>query len=170
MLAYCLRLRDFLVIDVLTLAAGFVLRVVAGAMAADLAVSPGMLAFWLLFFFGLALLKRYAELVTMRSYDGPQARARAYLAKHAGPVAVVGCASGYLALLALALQTWFGQNLHGRYDLIWVAFVLLAYWVTHMWLMARHGRIHRDPLAFALSDPASRIVGAMTLAVMLIAT
>jgi len=51
MLGYCLRLRGLVVVDALAVAAGYGLRVVGGAIAAGLAVSPWETMFCFLFFF-----------------------------------------------------------------------------------------------------------------------
>jgi len=157
MLAYCFRLRDNVVVDVVTLAAGYALRVMAGSAATELPVAPLVVSACVLFFFGLALLKRYAELVTMRSIGG--SGARGYFVGHSAVVAGFGTASGYLAIAMLMLETGFEHPLFSRYSLIWIGYALVIYWTTHIWLMARRGRITDDPVSFTLTDPVSRIVG-----------
>ena len=168
MLAYCFKLREVLLLDVTTLAGGYTLRAVAGAVAAGLAVAWSLLAFCMLFFFGLALLKRYAELVTMHSIGRIQARA--YLARHSGILAVAGCGSGCLALGALAYLLSFDQRTSGRYALIWLLFPLLFYWLAHIWTMARRGRIVADPVTFAIADRPSWLVAALSALIVLLST
>lgn len=60
-IAYTLGLKRVAVLDVMIIAAGFVLRAVAGALAVDVSISPWLLlcAFWLALF--LALCKRRHE-------------------------------------------------------------------------------------------------------------
>ena len=99
MAAYCLKLRGIAVVDALTVAAGYSLRVVAGSVALGLAISGLLLIFCVLFFFGLTLLKRYAELIAMHSLVGATGQARAYLVQDRHRLAVFGCASAYGALL-----------------------------------------------------------------------
>jgi len=60
--AYSFALKRMLLIDVLTLAGLYALRILAGAAAADTVGSFWLLAFSLFFFFSLALVKRYVEL------------------------------------------------------------------------------------------------------------
>lgn len=169
MLAYCLRLRGLMVIDALAVAGGYALRVVGGALAAGLAVSGWETMFCFLFFFGLTLLKRYAELVTMRDVHGLSGKARAYLVQDGARVAVFGCSAGYSALLLLAYYLNAEQAGYPRHQLLWVLWVLLLYWFSHMWLMAGRGRINGDPVAFALKDRVSLIAGGMSLATVLLA-
>lgn len=79
MVAYSMRLRNYAIVDALALALGYTLRIWAGLLAVALDVSPWLLVCSTALFFGLALLKRYAELVTLRSRPGaawPRARLR----------------------------------------------------------------------------------------------
>jgi 4-hydroxybenzoate polyprenyltransferase len=167
--AYCLKLRGMAVVDALTVAAGYCLRLVAGSIALGVAISGSLLMFGILFFFGLTLLKRYAELITMRSLVGATGQARAYLVQDRHRIAVFGCTSAYVALLVFAFYIIdHGQQMYPRQEMIWVVWVLLLYWVTYMWLMARRGRIVGDPVTFALKDQVSQIVAALALVTMLI--
>ena len=128
-----------------------------------------MLIFCILFFFGLTLLKRYAELITMHSLVGSTGQARAYLVQDRQRIVVFGCASAYVALLVFGLYMIdLGQQGYPRQELIWVVWVLLLYWVTYMWLMAGRGRIVGDPVAFALKNRVSQIIAALALVTVLI--
>jgi 4-hydroxybenzoate polyprenyltransferase len=170
MAGYSLKLRDLLILDVLTLATGYALRVVAGAVAAKLEAPGWLLVSCVLFFAGLAFLKRYAELVTMRALQGEKARARAYRADQSRMVALIGCSSGYLAVLMLALHTGSEGPLTVRCAPVWFVFLLLLYWITHIWRMAHRGRIGDDPVAFTLRDRPSLIVAVLMAIAVLIAT
>jgi hypothetical protein len=108
------------------------------------------------------MIKRYAELVVMRTIDGLHAHARAYELEDSELLAALGGASGYLAVLVLALYiSETGQGAFGRHELIWLVCVLLLYWISYMWLMAHRARMHDDPLVFALRDKVSRVLMAL---------
>jgi hypothetical protein len=77
-LSYSLRLRDLVIVDVLALAGLHALRVLAGSAATGIPPSAWLIAFCVFLFFSLAMIKRYAELVVMRTVDGGHAHARAY--------------------------------------------------------------------------------------------
>jgi hypothetical protein len=83
----------------------------------------------------------------------------------------MGTASGYLAVLVLALyiSSNTAQALYGRYELIWFLCPLLLYWISHLWLMAHRGRIPDDPVVFAISDRVSRILMLLMLATSILA-
>jgi 4-hydroxybenzoate polyprenyltransferase len=158
-LSYSLRLKDLVILDVLALAGLHSLRVIAGSAATGIPPSAWLIAFCVFLFFSLAMIKRYAELVVMRTIDGLRAHARAYELEDSELLAALGGASGYLAVLVLALYiSETGQGAFGRHELIWLVCVLLLYWISYMWLMAHRARMHDDPLVFALRDNVSRVL------------
>jgi 4-hydroxybenzoate polyprenyltransferase len=157
-LAYSVRLKDVVILDVLTLAGLYALRVIGGSAAVGLPPSAWLLASCVFFFFSLAMVKRYAELVAMRRVEGKRAHARGYLLEDAELLAALGGASGYLAILVLALDIAgdAGPTPELRHDLVWLICLLLLYWISYAWLMAHRGRMHDDPLVFALNDRVSQ--------------
>ena len=170
-LSYSLRLKDIVILDVLALAGLYTLRVMAGAVAFGIPPSAWLLAFCGFLFFSLAMIKRYAELMAMRTLEGSRAHARAYLLEDSELLAALGGASGYLSVLVLALYIT-SEAMHDpevRYQLIWLVCVLLLYWISYMWLMAHRGRMHDDPLVFALRDRVSQVVIALMATTLLIA-
>jgi 4-hydroxybenzoate polyprenyltransferase len=173
-LAYSLGLKDLPVVDVLILAAGYAARVALGAVAVDVPISDWLLAFCIFLFYSLALVKRYAELAILRPLHGARTHARGYLLEDMGVIAAQGVASGYVAVLVLALYTTTQlmqfEGLHGRYRLFWLICLLLLYWISHLWLMADRGRIREDPVAFALKDRSSQVLMTLAVLIALVAT
>lgn len=170
-LAYSLRFKKLALLDVGLLAFLYTLRIVGGAAA--IAIWPAMclLAFSMFLFISLALVKRYAELITMRTVDGERAMARGYELGDAELLASIGTASGYTAVLVLALYIAGGaaRMLDWRHQLIWLVCPLLLYWLGYLWLIAHRGRMYHDPLVFALRDRTSRILILLMLAMVLLA-
>ena len=164
MIVYSMKLKDIPLVDVFVLAGGYALRVAAGAVAAQLRISAWLLTLCVFLFFSLALIKRYAELIVLESQPaaGP-ARARGYLSRDKAMLVAQGIASGYLAVMVLALytNTEISQRLYARHEVFWGVCLLLLYWVSYIWMAALRGRIVGDPVMFALSDRVSRwtIVG-----------
>jgi 4-hydroxybenzoate polyprenyltransferase len=169
-LSYSLRLKDLVILDVLALAGLHAMRVMAGSAATGIPPSAWLIAFCVFLFFSLAMIKRYAELVVMRTIDGLHAHARAYELEDSELLAALGGASGYLAVLVLALYvSETGGGVFGRHELIWLVCVLLLYWISYMWLMAHRARMHDDPLVFALRDRVSRVLIALMAVIFLFA-
>jgi len=159
MVGYSLRLKDIPLVDVLVLAGGYALRVAAGAVAVDIRISAWLLTLCVFLFFSLALIKRYAELVVLEAQpDTGSAQARGYLSRDKVILVAQGIASGYVSVLVLALYTNsdISQRMNTRHEFFWGTCLLLLYWVSYLWMMANRGRIHNDPVIFALSDRVSQ--------------
>ena len=167
MLAYSVRLKNYPIVDALVLAVGYSLRIYAGSLAVAVAVAPWLLVCSTALFFGLALLKRYAELLTLRPGLGPQGRVRGYGVGDAVMVAGLGTASDCIAVVLLALYPVVAAP-EAPHRTVWLLSALLLFWTGHMWLMAHRGRIHDDPVAFALGDPVSRVFGVAMVALLLV--
>jgi len=167
MCTYSLILKRLIALDVLVLAAGYGLRVAAGAAAAGVQPSAWLLALCGALFLSLALLKRYAELLA-RQVQGTADALRGYLPGDASILACQGIASGYIAVLVLALYSTMAHRPPTRQPYLWVLCVLLLYWINYLWLLARRGRLPHDPVLFTLRDPISgSLIGAMGIAALL---
>ena len=161
-------MKNIAVIDALALAAGYSLRILAGALAVDVDVSPWLLVCSSAMFFGLALLKRYAELIALRSTVGTEGRVRAYHIADSTILVGLGAAAGCIAVALLALYPLVESSPHDRWP-VWLVCSFLLFWIGHMWLMAHRGNIHEDPVAFAVHDPVSLTFGMLTVIVLLAA-
>ena len=160
MALYSMRLKEVAVLDVLILAGGYALRVGAGSFVAHIRPSVWLMALCMFLFLSLASIKRYAELIAVGAASGPSAKVRGYVASDQAIVGAEGIASGYVAVLVLALytNTSVAERLYRRRELVWVICLLLLYWLNYLWLMARRGRIGHDPLVFAFKDRTSLIL------------
>src|ERR1019366_6289810 len=75
-LTYSLYIKTVALLDVIVIAGFYTLRIMAGGAAVAIWPSEWLLAFSTFLFLSLALVKRYDELVVMRSVEGDQAKAR----------------------------------------------------------------------------------------------
>jgi 4-hydroxybenzoate polyprenyltransferase len=159
-LAYTLYFKRVALLDVLVLAGLYTLRILVGSVAVSIWPPHWLLAFSMFLFLSLALLKRYSELVVMRKIEGQSARARGYEVGDAELLVVKGTASGYLAVLVLALYIVSSSTNtgYGRHQLIWLLCPLLLYWIGQMWLIAYRGKMTDDPVVFAMTDRLSRLL------------
>jgi 4-hydroxybenzoate polyprenyltransferase len=160
--AYSLRLKRMAAVDVVCLAALYTLRIIAGGFAVSAPVSFWLLAFAMFLFFSLAMVKRYAELVSLGSDTDGHAPGRAYVHIDALVVLAMGTASGVMSIFVLALYIN-GDTvkvLYAQPDVLWLLCPLLLYWISRIWLLVARGRIHDDPVLFAVGDLTSYAVGA----------
>jgi len=160
-LAYSFALKAIVLIDALTLAGLYTLRMIAGAAAVTVPLSFWLLVFSGLLFLSLAFLKRFAELESLRRHQRLRAAGRGYLVEDLPLLQSLGTAAGYLSVLVLALyiNSPYIEALYRRPKLIWTLCVLMLYWVSRIWLIAQRGQMHDDPVVFALRDRHSLAIG-----------
>lgn len=171
-LFYSVDLKRRVFIDVLALSALYTIRVLAGGAASGVEVSDWLLALSVFLFVSLALLKRYADLRMLAERGHELSPGRGYRTADIDLLRSMGVASGYLAVLVLALYVSNPQvtQLYRAPRLLWLICPLLLYWVAHMWFLAHRGAIEDDPIVVAVRDPASYVVGALIIAVAAAAT
>lgn len=158
-LAYSLSAKRRPILDVITLAGLYTVRIFAGAEASGAPVSEWLASFSIFLFLSLALLKRTSELArTAQALPG-----RAYGPDDRAPILAMGCASGYLSVLVLALyiRSEDVQILYASPNWLWALGGLLLYWISRMWLLAARGEVDDDPIVFSLKDAASWAVAAL---------
>lgn len=170
-LGYSFHLKQVAVADVIILAALYTIRIFAGATAAQVPLSDWLLVFSLFIFLSLALVKRASELEMLREQQQKSTRGRGYQVGDREIVTSLGSASGYLAVLVLALYITSDDvvALYSHSRRLWGLIPLLLYWISRVWLLTQRGQMHEDPVVFALKDKTSYAVGALTAVVMLIA-
>jgi 4-hydroxybenzoate polyprenyltransferase len=169
-IAYSLALKRVAILDLVSLALLYTTRIVCGGYALGAAVSFWLLAFAMFFFFSLALLKRYAELVALER--DARAPGRGYAAHDAEVILAIGSAAAMVSALVLALyingET--AKNLYSRPEMLWILCPLLLYWIARVWLLAARGQMHDDPVLFAVRDAPSYAVAAVGALVVWLAT
>ncbi len=156
--AYSLRIKRLVMLDVITLASLYTLRVFAGVAAMSLVITFWILAFCLFIFLSLAFLKRYTELHDARQQNKTQETSgRGYYPGDLELLATLGGASGYTSVLVLAL--YINESASGALyrspAWMWAACPLLLYWLSWVWLLAHRGQMKDDPIVFALRDRVS---------------
>jgi len=170
---YSWRLKQMEIIDVLTLAILYSMRIVAGSVATGIPASSWFIIFAIFLFLSLALVKRLSELREMKNdSDSDHAhRERGYTINDLPLLLAFGTASGYLSafVFAMYLNSDRVAQLYTRPELLWLFCPLLLYWITRVWLLAWRGQMYDDPLAFASKDPHTYVVGALSVAIILFA-
>ena len=158
--AYSLGLKAVALLDVFILAGLYTIRVLAGTVAANVELSFWLLVFSLFLFFSLALLKRYSELFNLVKRDKESTAGRGYLTEDKSILGALGVASGYIAVLVMALylQTPEHMQVYRHPELLWVVFPALLFWVSRIWLLAHRGLINEDPVLFAVKDLPSYVI------------
>jgi 4-hydroxybenzoate polyprenyltransferase len=170
--AYSFGLKRLMLVDCLTLAVLYTLRIVAGAAAAHNVLSFWLLAFSVFLFLSLAFVKRYAELHVQMESGKDKVHGRGYFTSDAPLVQMLGVTSGYASavVLALYLNSDAVLQLYLTPEAVWGTVPVLLFWVSWIWMKAHRGEMHDDPLVFAVKDKASLVAGAMFAAALALGT
>lgn len=155
--AYSVKLKRLVLVDCLTLAGLYTLRILAGAAAISVRLSFWLLAFSIFIFTSLGFVKRYAELQVQSREGKTKVHGRGYYIIDTPIIEMLGIVAGYAAVLVLALYLQAESALtHYRTpEFIWGAVPILMFWISWIWLKANRGCMHDDPLIFAVKDKAS---------------
>lgn len=165
-LAYSFVLKKLLLVDVFALASLYTSRIMAGGAAAMIPLSSWLIMFSITIFLSLAFLKRYAELDDKQRAGGTSAAGRGYFTEDISILRSFGTSSGYLAVIIMAIYLNSpGSNLlYSHRSALWGVFAALMFWISWMWMEAFKGKMHDDPIVFALKDRTSvAAIGAIIL-------
>jgi len=171
-LAYSHVLKEFAIIDVLTLAGLYTLRVFVGGAAARVELSPWLLAFSMFLFISLAIVKRTSELQGLKEMRQERPLRRGYDARDLDVLSIVGTSAGQMAVLVFALYVSSDTvtRLYRRPNVLWLLCVIIFYWITAVWLKVYRGQMNEDPVVYALKDKPSYLLGLLALAVVYLAS
>lgn len=159
--AYTFVLKRRRVVDVVTLAALYTIRVIAGIAAIAVAPSMWLLTFSMFMFLSLALVKRVSELTRARE-DGGEAKGRGYVHQDLELLSSYGVSSSIAAavIFALYLDDDTTRQLYATPELLWGALPILLTWLMRVWLIAHRGQMNEDPILFAARDRWSLVAAA----------
>jgi 4-hydroxybenzoate polyprenyltransferase len=165
---YSFYLKRISTADVVALALLYTVRVVAGAAAISVVLSSWLLAFSMFIFVSLAYLKRYIEVCSLG--EGA-AKGRGYSGADAESMFSLGIANSTAATVVLAFYISSAEVkvLYREPEILWGLCLLMLYWSNRIWVGARRGKIHDDPVVFAIKDKVSRYICLLTLVVVLAA-
>lgn len=159
-LAYSLWLKRIALVDVFVLAALYLVRLFAGAVAVGVSVSQWLIGFSLFLFLSLALAKRYSELGALTPESQGAVAGRGYGESDRTLLGMLGVATGALSTLVLALYVTSREVavLYRHPEVLWGIVPLMLYWVSRIWLAEFRGLLREDPLLFTLRDLPSWLV------------
>ncbi len=160
-LAYSLLLKRLLLIDTITLAGLHAFRLLLGAVLADVVMSWWLASFSLVFFFSLALAKRYSEVRQWSGKDIQHISKRPYGEHHKNMVLVLGTIAAVASVIVLALYATdydFAMGFYHRPIFMWGAVAAVGMWLLHIWKLSHSGALTTDPVGYALTDRISLLL------------
>jgi 4-hydroxybenzoate polyprenyltransferase/phosphoserine phosphatase len=168
-LAYSLRLKRAVLVDVIVLSGLYTIRILAGSAATGVEVSTWLGSFSIFFFLSLAFVKRFAELENLRERGGATAKGRGYHTSDIEQLRSFGSASGYVsvAVLTLYISNLDAAQLYGHTRRLWLLVPVLLLWISRLWLQASRGALDEDPVVYAITDKRSLLLGVLVALIVL---
>jgi 4-hydroxybenzoate polyprenyltransferase/phosphoserine phosphatase len=152
--AYTFYLKRKMMVDIVTLASLYTLRVIAGTVAIGAVPSEWILAFSMFIFTAMALIKRYVELAARVDAGLPDPTNRDYRTSDLNVLGALAAASGLNAVTVFALYIS-SDTVHRLYrhpHALWLICPILLYWIGRALIMAERRLMDDDPILFALKD------------------
>lgn len=168
---YSWTLKHYVLIDVLMLAVLYTFRVLAGSVATEIPITQWLLAFSVFMFFGLALIKRCAELKSLQMANKNNTEGRDYRVQDLAVLWPLGIAASLCSVVVFGLYIGAPKttSAYVNADLLWLVGIGLLYWNARLWIKTGRGEMHDDPIVFAASDFGSQITLLTILGVTLVA-
>jgi 4-hydroxybenzoate polyprenyltransferase len=169
-LTYSLKVKQYVVMDVIALASLYTIRIIAGAVILDVPMSFWLLSFSMFIFLSLAIIKRCAELKLLEQNTQTRMIGRDYYVEDYLVLMSIGTSSAMLSILMFCFYV--NRNvLADQYQqptLLWLILPALCYWIMRMWIKTHRGEMHDDPIVFSLKDKAGIVtIGFMVLITLL---
>ena len=159
-LLYSVVLKKIIVMDIITLAALYTIRIVIGGISTGIDLSIWLLVFSLFIFLSLAAIKRQAELIlNQKNNIIKNNMGRGYSLGDLPFVSKIASISGYLSVLVMLLYINSPEiiSLYSSPWVLWVVCLIMLYWINYMISITKRGQMDDDPLLFAIKDKASYI-------------
>lgn len=156
---YSWTLKSYVLIDVLMLALLYTFRVFAGSVATNIHITQWLLSFSVFMFFGLALVKRCAELKSLQLAHKNVTEGRDYQVRDLAVLLPLGIGASMCSVVVFGLYigTPVANSTYSNADLLWLVGIGLLYWNARLWIKTARGEMHDDPIIFAVRDFGSRI-------------
>jgi len=150
------------VLDVVILATLFTLRLVMGTEAADAGYSEWLLTFSMFFFLSLSLAKRFVEVSAKAARPMEIISGRGYRGGDHAFISALGVSSGVASILILVLflrEDAFKVDIYQIEAFLWGIPIFMTLFLGRIWLLASRGELNEDPVAFAVKDKVSYLLG-----------
>lgn len=160
-LTYSFYLKRKILLDVFVLSGLYTVRILAGAAAADVAMSPWLAGFSVFFFLSLAFVKRFSEVESLRERGGTKTAGRGYLVSDLEQLRAIGTGSMFAAVVVMTLYINNPETarLYHHTGRLWLVDIILLLWLAQVWMLASRGQMHDDPVVWAITSRRSLFLG-----------
>jgi 4-hydroxybenzoate polyprenyltransferase/phosphoserine phosphatase len=161
-LTYSMALKRQPIIDVFVLASLFTLRLGIGIAAVGVVPSAWLLVFSMFVFASLSFAKRLTEIQRSATAGRTEIVGRGYRTGDAPMVLAMGIAAGFGSVMIMVLYIMndaFSATFYSAPVFLWVFPSVMFLWISRVWLVCHRGELNDDPVAFAIRDRASLMLG-----------
>ncbi|WP_341317440.1 UbiA family prenyltransferase [Paraburkholderia sp. IMGN_8] len=168
---YSWFLKSRVMIDVITLSLLYTLRILAGSVAVQINTSRWLLAFSVLTFLNLALVKRCSELVSLRASGDTATVGRDY---HVADLEVlwplgIGASLAAVVVFGLFINAPDTAVRYALPDLLWLVALGLISLFARLWIKTVRGAMDDDPVVYLIEDHGSLLTILIMVAIMMTA-
>jgi 4-hydroxybenzoate polyprenyltransferase len=165
-------LKKALLLDVLTLAILYTVRIIVGHVVTGIPFSSWLSSFTFFLFLSLAFSKRATELIRLHQAGKDLVPGRGYSTADLPVIMAAGLSSGFISSLVLALyiDSSSVKPLYRRPDLLWAVVPPLLYYLGRLWIACGRGELHDDPIVYSAKTPSTYYILATVLLVVIAAT
>ena len=170
--AYSLWIKRIPILDVFTLACLFTFRIAFGILLSGVRLSPWLLAFSMFVFLSLSLAKRNTELLGLARVARSEQLGRGYVVEDTALVLAFGVTAALAAVLTFIfylVEDALPKGVYAYPTVLWAGPPILFLFLARLWLLSQRGQMRDDPVAFALKDWPSLLLGLLLSAVFFVA-
>ena len=171
--AYSYWLKKIPVLDVITLAFLYTLRILLGSRILNIPFSEWLFSFAIFLFFSLGCLKRNNEMLSLNRPEKTEKDipGRGYFISDLNVIQIFGITSAIAATLifVLYINSDDVKLLYRTNYWLWLIAPMFLYWITRMWFIASRGQMAEDPIVFSIRDLIGYIILALIIICMLLA-
>lgn len=167
---YSLRIKKIPYIDIVVLAALYVLRIIAGSTATTVPTSKWLFLFAGCLFISLAAVKRVTELAQLEK-SSDRAIGRGYTKRDKELLTALGLTAALFSSVVLSLYTASAAvtTLYSRPTVLIGMILIFSVWIFRIWKHALTGLLPEDPVLFATKDYISYLTIAALFGIILLA-
>lgn len=169
--AYSLYFKKIALYDVFILASLYSIRLIAGGLVTGIPISFWLIAFSTFLFLSLAFLKRYSELMNIKTKTDLKDRGREYFISDLNLLQIMGIASGFMSVVVFALyiDSPVVNQLYTHPQFLWGISLLLLFWISRIWIITNRGEMTDDPIIYAVKDIRTNLIFVMIALMLLLA-
>jgi 4-hydroxybenzoate polyprenyltransferase len=161
-LSYSFHLKRIPILDAFVLATLFTSRLGMGVAITDVRLSPWLFVFSMFIFTSLCMAKRNTEVLASAENASTTIPGRGYVSTDAPLILALGMGAGISAVLVMILyliEDAYPRQFYANPAFLWALPAILFLFIGRVWLLSGRGQMHDDPVAFALKDRVSLLLG-----------